>query len=105
MTRAELNAALAARFPQFSQEDCGLAMRLILDAIIRALANGGRVEIRGFGVFSLNFVPPHQRRNPRTGDPMQVPGKYRPRFKAGKELRERVDGAMIDVHEGSSQFA
>jgi integration host factor subunit beta len=56
-----------------------------------ALARGGRIEIRGFGSFALNYRPPRIGRNPKSGDKVQVPAKYVPHFKAGKELRERVD--------------
>jgi integration host factor subunit beta len=55
------------------------------------LAKGGRIEIRGFGSFALNYRPPRLGRNPKSGDKVQVPAKYVPHFKAGKELRERVD--------------
>ena len=56
-----------------------------------ALARGGRIEIRGFGSFALNYRPPRTGRNPKSGEKVQVPAKYVPHFKAGKELRERVD--------------
>ncbi len=56
-----------------------------------ALASGDRIEIRGFGSFALNYRPPRIGRNPKSGDKVQVPAKYVPHFKAGKELRERVD--------------
>ena len=55
------------------------------------LSRGGRIEIRGFGSFALNYRPPRLGRNPKSGDKVQVPAKYVPHFKAGKELRERVD--------------
>jgi len=64
---------------------------MILDALSNALAKGERVEIRGFGSCGLNYKPPRQGRNPKTGAKVKVPAKYVPHFKAGKELRERVD--------------
>jgi integration host factor subunit beta len=64
----------------------------MLDAMTDALAGGQRIEIRGFGSFALNYRPPRVGRNPKSGDRVQVPAKYVPHFKAGKELRERVDG-------------
>ena len=62
----------------------------VFDSMTEAMLNGERIEIRGFGSFGLNFRPPRQGRNPKTGDKVQVPAKYVPHFKAGKELRERV---------------
>jgi integration host factor subunit beta len=63
----------------------------MLDAMARALADGGRVEIRGFGSFALSYRPPRLGRNPKSGERVHVPAKYVPHFKAGKELRSRVD--------------
>ena len=91
MTRSELIAALAARFPRLMDKDAEIAVREILDAIGQSLARGGRVEIRGFGSFALNHRPARIGRNPKTGEKVQVPAKYAPHFKAAKELRERVD--------------
>jgi len=90
MTRSELIAALAQRFPQLVQKDAELAVSEILAAISKSLSKGYRVEIRGFGSFALNYRPPRTGRNPKTGEKVPVPGKYVPHFKAGKELRERV---------------
>ena len=64
---------------------------MILDAMAQALLAGNRIEIRGFGSFGLNYRPPRTGRNPKSGEKVQVPAKYVPHFKAGKELRERVD--------------
>ena len=91
MTRSELVAQLAARFPQLVAKDADFAVKAILDAMTHALAGGHRIEIRGFGSFSLNYRPSRVSRNPRSGDKVHVPEKYVPHFKAGKELRERVD--------------
>ncbi|MDR3214195.1 MAG: integration host factor subunit beta [Azoarcus sp.] len=91
MTRSELVARLAARFPQLVAKDAEYAVRMILDAMTAALARGHRIEIRGFGSFALNYRPPRVSRNPKSGDKVLVPEKYVPHFKAGKELRERVD--------------
>jgi integration host factor subunit beta len=92
MTKSELIARLAARFQdQLVARDADYAVKMILDAMTDTLARGGRIEIRGFGSFSLNYRPPRVGRNPKTGDKVQVPPKYVPHFKAGKELRERVD--------------
>jgi len=91
MTRSELIANLAERHPQLLAKDAELAVKVILDTLGETLASGGRIEIRGFGSFALNYRPPRQGRNPKSGDKVQVPAKYVPHFKAGKELRERVD--------------
>ncbi|MBK7901191.1 MAG: integration host factor subunit beta [Betaproteobacteria bacterium] len=90
MTRSELIAQLAERFPQLVQKDAEMAVTEILGAIHAALVHGDRIEIRGFGVFDLNHRTPRQARNPKTGEPVAVPAKWVPAFKAGKELRERV---------------
>ena len=91
MTRSDLIAKLAERYPQLVAKDAELAVKVILDAMAGTLAKGGRIEIRGFGSFALNYRPPRTGRNPKSGDKVQVPAKYVPHFKAGKELRERVD--------------
>jgi integration host factor subunit beta len=90
MTRSELITLLAERFPQLVQKDAEMAVSEILGAIQAALANGDRIEIRGFGSFGLNYRPPRRGRNPKTGEPVAVAAKWVPSFKAGKELRERV---------------
>lgn len=82
---------MAARFPQLVRVDAEQAVAEILDGIGRALAKGGRVEIRGFGTFGLNYRMPRIGRNPKNGEKVSVPGKWSPHFKAGKELRELVD--------------
>ncbi len=68
-----------------------MAVRVILDAISVTLSRGDRIEIRGFGSFALNYRPARGGRNPKTGAKVEVPAKYPPHFKAGRELRERVD--------------
>lgn len=94
MTKSELIARLAERFPQLVAKDADLSVKMILDAMSEALAKGDRIEIRGFGSFSLNYRPPRVGRNPKTGAKVEVPAKHVPHFKAGKELRERVDQAV-----------
>jgi len=91
MTKSELIAQLAERFPQLAAKDAELSVKMILDAMTDALSRGDRIEIRGFGSFALNYRPPRVGRNPKSGEKVQVPEKYVPHFKAGKELRERVD--------------
>ena len=91
MTKSELIAQLAERFPQLVAKDADYAVKMILDAMTDAHARGDRIEIRGFGSFALNYRPPRTGRNPKSGEKVHVPEKYVPHFKAGKELRERVD--------------
>ncbi|MEY4960129.1 MAG: hypothetical protein RL610_308 [Pseudomonadota bacterium] len=92
MTKSELISRLAARYPQLVAKDAELAVKIILGAMVKSLLQGERIEIRGFGSFNLNCRPPRVGRNPKTGEKVKVPEKYIPHFKAGKELRERVDG-------------
>jgi len=91
MTRSDLIQRLTGRFPQLTLADTEVSVKTVLDAISQRLSEGGRAEIRGFGVFSLNVRPPRIGRNPKTGEKVNVPEKRAPHFKAGKELRERVD--------------
>jgi integration host factor subunit beta len=93
MTRTELIQRLAELNPQLTQKDAELAVKVLINGISDILAKGERVEIRGFGSFSLTFRPPRKGRNPKSGDKVAVPAKYVPRFKAGVELRERVNKA------------
>jgi len=95
MTKSELIARLAERFPQLVAKDADFAVKMMLDAMSEALAKGDRIEIRGFGSFALNYRPPRTGRNPKSGDRVSVPEKYVPHFKAGKELRERVDSGRV----------
>ena len=97
MTKSDMITRLADRFPQLVAKDADCAVKMILDAMSDALAKGDRIEIRGFGSFSLNYRPPRVGRNPKSGDKVSVPEKWVPHFKAGKELRERVDTAHKSV--------
>lgn len=91
MTKSELIELLAAKQPQLDQKDVELAVKELLEQMASALASGERIEVRGFGSFSLHYRPPRIGRNPKTGDSVMVPDKRVPHFKPGKELRERVD--------------
>ena len=95
MTKSELIARLAERFPQLVAKDADFAVKMMLDAMSEALVRGDRIEIRGFGSFALNYRPPRVGRNPKSGEKVSVPAKWVPHFKAGKELRERVDDQVI----------
>lgn len=91
MTRSDLIAALASRFAHLTAKDAEIAVKEILDAIRDSLAKGDRTEIRGFGSFSVNYRPARKGRNPKSGEAVSVPAKYVPHFKAGKEMRERIE--------------
>lgn len=93
VTKSELITRLAARVPQLSVRDADFSVKTLLDAMAEALAEGHRIEIRGFGSFSLSVRPERVGRNPRSGEQVHVPAKRVPHFKAGKALRERVDGS------------
>jgi integration host factor subunit beta len=71
-----------------------LSVKTLLEHMSSALSSGERIEIRGFGSFSLHYRPPRTGRNPKTGDAVELPGKYVPHFKPGKELRERVNESL-----------
>ena len=94
MTRSDLVAELAERFGQLTQRDTEFAVKTILDAMSVALGAGHRIEIRGFGSFSVNWRAPRKGRNPRSGEQVQIPEKRVPHFKPGKALRESVDARL-----------
>lgn len=91
MTRSDLVERLAAQFPQLAHRDAELSVKSILDALAQALNEGHRVEIRGFGSFTISRRAARIGRNPRSGEQVAVPEKRIPHFKPGKTLRERVD--------------
>ena len=91
MTRSDIVAAIAKRFPQLNARDAELSVKVILEALSHYIASGDKIELRGFGSFGVHYRPPRVGRNPKTGVSVDVPGKYVPRFKPGKELRERVN--------------
>ena len=91
MTRSDLVAQLAERFTQITARDTEFAVKTVLDAMSDALARGHRIEIRGFGSFSISRRPPRVGRNPRSGEQVTIPEKLVPHFKPGKALREAVD--------------
>jgi integration host factor subunit beta len=91
MTKSKLINLLAAKFSQLVHKDAELSVKSIIDMMSSSLKDKKRIEIRGFGSFSLNYRPPRIGRNPKTGEKVNVPEKTVPHFKAGKELRARVD--------------
>lgn len=93
MTKSELIEILTERQAHLKADDVDLGVKSLLDMMGSSLAGGERIEIRGFGSFSLHYRPARTGRNPKTGDAVALPGKHVPHFKPGKELRERVSGA------------
>ena len=96
MTKSELIEVLAQRQKHLAANDVELAVKGVLEQMSQALANGDRIEIRGFGSFSLHYRPARMGRNPKTGESVALPGKHVPHFKPGKQLRERVNAAVLD---------
>ena len=94
MTRSELIELIASQQSQLSTKDVELAVKLMIDHMAETLSSGERIEIRGFGSFSLHYREPRQGRNPKTGDSVELEGKRVPHFKPGKELRERVNRSL-----------
>ena len=91
MTKSELTILLSDKFSQLVHKDAELSVKTIIDSLGNALSSGGRVEIRGFGSFSLNHRPARLGRNPKTGEKVNVPEKFVPHFKPGKELKMKVN--------------
>ncbi|MFO1371814.1 MAG: integration host factor subunit beta [Candidatus Competibacteraceae bacterium] len=96
MTKSELIEILAFKRSDIPYRDVEQAVKAMLEQMSESLAGGDRIEIRGFGSFSLHFRPPRLGRNPKTGDAVALTGKYVPHFKPGKELRERVNNSYHD---------
>ncbi len=92
MIRSELLAALAKENPDLRADEVERVVEVFFDEITQRLADGGRVELRGFGAFSTRARDARKGRNPRTGETVEVPGKRVPYFKPGKEIRQRLNG-------------
>ena len=97
MTKSELIEALSRKQSQLAYKDIELAVKTILEYMSSSLSNGERIEIRGFGSFSLHYRPARSGRNPKSGEPVSLPAKYVPHFKPGKELRERVNNRFNPI--------
>ena len=95
MTKSELIEVLASKQSHLALKDVELAVKTMLDQMSQSLAHHERIEIRGFGSFSLHNRPPRLGRNPKTGEPVHLPPKSVPHFKPGKELRDRVQNAFL----------
>lgn len=99
MTKSELIEILASKQSQLAHRDVELAVKTLLEHMAQTLACGERIEIRGFGSFSLHYRPPRLGRNPKTGDAVELEEKYVPHFKPGKELRDRVNEGLLEGKE------
>ncbi|MDF2181503.1 integration host factor subunit beta [Neptuniibacter sp. CAU 1671] len=95
MTKSELIEVLVDRHSQLSVKDIELAVKTMLDHMTESLSQGDRIEIRGFGSFSLHYRAPRVGRNPKTGESVELDSKYVPHFKPGKELREQVNDSIL----------
>ncbi len=91
MTKSELIEKLAEQHDHISVKDVEVSIKSIIDNMAESLSSGDRIEIRGFGSFSLHYRAPRIGRNPKSGESVELGAKYVPHFKPGKELRERVD--------------
>ncbi|MGA8261691.1 MAG: integration host factor subunit beta [Arenicellales bacterium] len=96
MTKSDMIEMLATEQPQLAYRDVELAVKGLLERMAEALERGERIEVRGFGSFSLHHRPSRVGRNPKTGTAVTVPDKFVPHFKPGKEMRERVDQVSND---------
>lgn len=94
MTKSELIERLINRHEHLSVKDVELAIKTMLDHMTDSLSQGDRIEIRGFGSFSLHYRAPRVGRNPKTGESVELDAKYVPHFKPGKELREQVNESL-----------
>jgi integration host factor subunit beta len=94
MTKSELIERIALRQSQLSTKDVELAVKCVIDQMVNGLAAGKRIEIRGFGSFSLHYRAARIGRNPKTGEQVQLAGKHVPHFKPGKEMRDRVNDSL-----------
>ena len=95
MTKSELIEKIGAAQAQLPMRDIELAVKTMIEHMSQTLAQGRRIEIRGFGSFSLHYRAPRIGRNPKTGESVGLSGKYVPHFKPGKNLRERVNAGMV----------
>ena len=100
MTKSELIDRIAAKQTQLSSKDVELAVKAVIEYMSQVLSEGERIEIRGFGSFSLHYRVPRIGRNPKTGTPVALSGKHVPHFKPGKELRDRVNISMLTEQHG-----
>jgi len=95
MIKSELIETLAKKQPHLALKDVNLAVDCIIEHMCQALTANDRIEVRGFGSFTLHYHPARAGRNPKTGEPLNLPAKYLLHFKPGRELRDRVDESRL----------
>jgi integration host factor subunit beta len=95
MVKSEFIEHIANRFQQLSAEDVEMGINRLLECMSERLSKGGRIEIRGFGSFSLHYHPPRNAHNPRTGEKIITAPKHMPHFKPGKQMRDRINESRI----------
>jgi len=98
MIKSELINSITHKMHHMTDRDVEIGVNRIIDYLCDALEHGDRIEIRGFGSFSLHYRPPRNAHNPKTGKKLVTDAKYTPHFKPGKELRERVDRSVHPEH-------
>jgi integration host factor subunit beta len=103
VTKSELIDILARKHSHLAYNDVELAVKSMIEHMSQALSSGERIEIRGFGSFSLHYRPPRTGRNPKTGDSVELTSKFVPHFKPGKELRDRVNSIRHESSFDSSE--
>lgn len=96
MIKSQLSTELTQQHPHIPERDVVTGIQLILDQLTKSLGMGRRIEIRGFGSFSLHHRPPRNAHNPKTGEKVRTEAKYTPHFKPGKDLKDRVNEARED---------
>lgn len=94
LTKSELIERIVAKQTLLTAKDVELAVKTVVEQMSETLSTGGRIEIRGFGSFSLHYREPRVGRNPKTGEAVTLTGKYVPHFKPGKELKDRVNESL-----------
>jgi len=106
MIKSELIAKLVAKLRDIPEKDIALSVNHIIDSMSHSLSQGERIEIRGFGSFSLHYRPPRNAHNPKTGEKVVTQAKYSPHFKPGKELRERVNASkdFVPIQKDADNF-
>jgi integration host factor subunit beta len=97
VTKSELINLLAEKYSHLELKDVESSVKGMIDHMTQALCAGERIEIRGFGSFSLHYRPPRIGRNPKTGDTVELSSKYVPHFKPGKELRDMVNQSRCEI--------
>ncbi len=97
MTKSELIEELAEKLTHLPPKDVELSVKMVLDQMAEVLSSNDRIEIRGFGSFSLHYRPARMGRNPKTGEQVELVAKYVPHFKPGKSLRERVNESLAQM--------